>query len=57
MQAIHLDKSGFLKNIYDYENNPREWKFEGNRPAIVDFYAAWCGPCKALGPMFEELAK
>lgn len=51
-----LTASDFRKKIMDYESHPDEWVFAGSRPAIIDFYTTWCGPCKMMAPMVESLA-
>ena len=53
----YLTKETFKQKVWNYEKNPQEWIYEGSEPAIIDFYADWCKPCKMVAPILEEISK
>ncbi len=54
--VIYLNKETFKEKVFNYETN-KEWKYEGTTPAILDFYADWCGPCRMLAPVLKDIQK
>lgn len=55
-KTIHLTRADFLAKVANFEENPDSWVYLGDKPCIIDFYADWCGPCKMVAPILEELA-
>ncbi len=53
----YLTYETFKEKVWDFEKNPEEWKYEGDVPCVIDFYADWCKPCKMVAPIMDDLAK
>jgi thioredoxin len=55
-KTVHMNKEMFIERVMDFETNKEKWVYIGDKPAIIDFYADWCKPCKLIAPIMEELA-
>lgn len=56
-KVINLTYNEFVKKVWNFEKDPNTFKYEGELPCVVDFYATWCGPCRKVSPIMEKIAK